>query len=643
MDSISNLFKWKKKNKDDDDSSSNSDNENTTTTKRRNKMQKDVYDNGEIVKALWKGGKNKKFKFWYEATVVKRNKDGTYKLNYSDGSKDSRVHPKYICPTDSIPRRKNEIGHPTDSYPRRKNEIGHPSIRKKENGDSMSNSTSRKIVNKTTKLPADDIKLPSTLPSITKQLSDEGKQILLRALSSEEEFEEDGKKRMNSGEEEGMKMMDGDKDNKFVPPPPPLPAQKDRNGITLKPPGHPDATPIFKWLLIGGIFDSQNRRLLRQHNVKSIINITPTTYKRPRNLRNFASVSIDDNVGTDIYDYFKEVSKYIDRYRNAGGALLIHCEYGISRSVTFVMAYLMKYRKMGILKALNTIRSCRPLAMAQANPDFIEALLKWDKWERNPKNKTKLTVNRIINIIENGEDDDNNNNIKKKAPAKKMEYKELDDFVVKHKNFVAEHILTLHCPECGQAFLDFTNCFALWCSRCNCAFCAYCQQSCRRERNDAHRHVSNCKYNIAPGKSIFASRKIWEYSQNLRRCRHVKEYLSTTEDLAGNIKMQLSVLSGIKQDLTDLGMEVEVDEKNFLYSIAVPKMRIPKYGSSSSIFSSRYSRRGGGGGGGYGGSSWGGYSSRSNYGGNSDDYSLYSSRSSRSRNRFRYDDDDDYY
>ena len=152
--------------------------------------------------------------------------------------------------------------------------------------------------------------------------------------------------------------------------------------------------------------------------------------------------------------------------------------------------------------------------------------------------------------------------------------------------------------------------------------------------------MSNCKYNIAPGKSIFASRKIWEYSQNLRRCRHVKEYLSTTEDLAGNIKMQLSVLSGIKQDLTDLGMEVEVDEKHFLYSIAVPKMRIPKYGSSSSIFSSRYSR---GGGGGYGGSSWGGYSSRSNYGGNSDDYSLYSSRSSRSRSRFRYDDDDDYY
>ena len=117
----------------------------------------------------------------------------------------------------------------------------------------------------------------------------------------------------------------------------------------------------------------------------------------------------------------------------------------------------------------------------------------------------------------------------------------------------------------------------------------------------------------------------------------MKEYLSTTEDLAGNIKMQLSVLSGIKQDLTDLGMEVEVDEKNFLYSIAVPKMRIPKYGSSSSIFSSRYSR--GGGGGGYGGSSWGGYSSRSN----SDNYSLYSSRSSRSRNRFRYNDDDDYY
>ena len=73
---------------------------------------------------------------------------------------------------------------------------------------------------------------------------------------------------------------------------------------------------------------------------------------------------------------------------------------------------------------------------------------------------------------------------------------------------IAEELLTLHCPECGMAFVDFTNCFALWCALCDCAFCAYCQRSCRSERNDAHAHVARCPHNIAPGKSIFAPRKV---------------------------------------------------------------------------------------------------------------------------------------
>ena len=43
---------------------------------------------------------------------------------------------------------------------------------------------------------------------------------------------------------------------------------------------------------------------------------------------------------------------------------------------------------------------------------------------------------------------------------------EMPDEVRRHKNKIAEEVLTLHCPECGMAFIDFTNCFALWCALC---------------------------------------------------------------------------------------------------------------------------------------------------------------------------------
>merc|ERR1712196_117726 len=107
---------------------------------------------------------------------------------------------------------------------------------------------------------------------------------------------------------------------------------------------------------------------------------------------------------------------------------------------------------------------------------------------------------------------------------------ELSDVIQRHRNKIVEDILTLHCPACGQAFLDFSNWFALWCCSCNTAFCAYCQKNCRSENNDAHNHVSRCKYNIAPNKSLFAPFLLLRRAQNLRRVREIQAYISSIDD-----------------------------------------------------------------------------------------------------------------
>ena len=183
---------------------------------------------------------------------------------------------------------------------------------------------------------------------------------------------------------------------------------------------------------------------------------------------------------------------------------------------------------------------------------------------------------------------------------------EMPDDVRRHKNKIAEELLTLHCPECGMAFIDFTNCFALWCGLCDCAFCAYCQKSCRRERNDAHNHVERCDFNIAPGKSIFASRKVFEHSQNLRRVRAVAEYLDalpndgggtpeavedistveasrvTASDEEANVTlekrrqqpMRALVADAIQKDLADLGIAIAVDADSGEVALEV-KTRLP--------------------------------------------------------------------
>lgn len=61
--------------------------------------------------------------------------------------------------------------------------------------------------------------------------------------------------------------------------------------------------------------------------------------------------------------------------------------------------------------------------------------------------------------------------------------------VLAARKHVEEELLQARCPRCSQAFLDFEGCCALTCSRCACAFCAWCLADCGP---DAHPHVAAC-------------------------------------------------------------------------------------------------------------------------------------------------------
>ena len=114
---------------------------------------------------------------------------------------------------------------------------------------------------------------------------------------------------------------------------------------------------------------------------------------------------------------------------------------------------------------------------------------------------------------------------------------------------IVEEILTLKCPRCKRAFIDFDGCFALTCGACRCGFCAYCLQDCG---NDAHRHVANCQHNIAPGRDVFAGRHIFDRAQKERRTRLIKSFIAreVEADLRNN------VVQSLHRELQDLGIDI---------------------------------------------------------------------------------------
>lgn len=130
----------------------------------------------------------------------------------------------------------------------------------------------------------------------------------------------------------------------------------------------------------------QEQDLFESHKITTIISITdsdiPTKYKSSpyKNIQ----IKLNDTPQDIIFPYIGEINYSIAEtiYINpdmvkpklSGNAVLIHCQSGISRSVTFVCAYLMNKFKLSLENALHAIRRNYPNRTFEPNEGFLEQL-----------------------------------------------------------------------------------------------------------------------------------------------------------------------------------------------------------------------------------------------------------------------------
>lgn len=113
---------------------------------------------------------------------------------------------------------------------------------------------------------------------------------------------------------------------------------------------------------------------------------------------------------------------------------------------------------------------------------------------------------------------------------------------------IVNEILTLSCPRCKMAFVDFDGCFALTCNNqaCRCGFCAWCLEDCGA---DAHKHVVNCKE---------GSRKVHDTFANFTE-HHRKKKISAVTKLIKEKRLNNIATAKLKellrQDLSDLNIK----------------------------------------------------------------------------------------
>lgn len=154
-----------------------------------------------------------------------------------------------------------------------------------------------------------------------------------------------------------------------------------------------DITRILGGIYIGGIQPiAEHIPLNAQYKVTHILSvirfqvIPEYLVRKSYTLKN---IPIDDDDSTDILQYINETNKFLDlclfpeeleydpekvnfKLKPQKGAVYIHCQAGVSRSVTFTVAYLMYRYGFNLKTALHAVS--RKRVLAQPNDNFMEQL-----------------------------------------------------------------------------------------------------------------------------------------------------------------------------------------------------------------------------------------------------------------------------
>merc|ERR1712038_252933 len=140
---------------------------------------------------------------------------------------------------------------------------------------------------------------------------------------------------------------------------------------------HP-ASQITPFLFLGNLKDAGDNEGLRRLGIDHVLNVTATAagYKTAPDIR-YKQLIASDNGYQNLKQYFDEAFEFIDSARLGGGAVLIHCQAGVSRPPTIAVAYLIKHSPMTMVEAYKFVKSRR--SIISPNLNFMGQLLEFEQ------------------------------------------------------------------------------------------------------------------------------------------------------------------------------------------------------------------------------------------------------------------------
>eukprot|EP01063_Lacrimia_lanifica_P028701 TRINITY_DN4235_c0_g1_i1.p1 TRINITY_DN4235_c0_g1~~TRINITY_DN4235_c0_g1_i1.p1 ORF type:complete len:903 (+),score=348.08 TRINITY_DN4235_c0_g1_i1:108-2816(+) len=136
---------------------------------------------------------------------------------------------------------------------------------------------------------------------------------------------------------------------------------------------------VLDYLFVGSVRTAQSERVFRELKITRIVTagkgleiIDPL----PEGVDQL-QLNVDDIPEQTLSNAFDEVSGYINAAKENGERVLVHCFAGLSRSVTFTCAYLMKMYTKTFKESILMVKAARP--NANPNEGFRKQLIRYEK------------------------------------------------------------------------------------------------------------------------------------------------------------------------------------------------------------------------------------------------------------------------
>ncbi|KER33414.1 hypothetical protein T265_00726 [Opisthorchis viverrini] len=139
---------------------------------------------------------------------------------------------------------------------------------------------------------------------------------------------------------------------------------------------HAKASQILPFLYIGNEIDGTSEQVLQACNIRFVLNVTPKAPFLDEVRFHCCRIAAADMESQDLRSLFSTAFQFIEESRLSGCNILVHCQAGVSRSPSLVIAYLMAHSQLSLRDAYLLVKSKR--SVISPNFSFLGQLFDFE-------------------------------------------------------------------------------------------------------------------------------------------------------------------------------------------------------------------------------------------------------------------------